>query len=167
MRSIVLALALSAAACSKPKPVEVTPRSVTVAAIEPQGIQLALVLDVRNPNGFPIKASDVKGTVEIQGGGQLGSGAATGVMTVGAEQTVQLPAQLGVGWTNVTALAPFALSAKPVPYRIVGSARVGSERLNMEVPFDIAGELTREQVAQIALRGASGIIPNLLPAPTP
>jgi LEA14-like dessication related protein len=157
----LLVATLAAAGCSRPKPVQVTPRSVELTAVGPQGIELGLVLDVHNPNGFALTASDVKGKVELSDGVTLGSGVAPETITVPAEQTTAASAKLGVSWTNITALAPFVLSAQPVPYRIVGSARIGGERLNLELPFTITGQLTREQVAQIGLRGAGGIIPTL------
>jgi LEA14-like dessication related protein len=153
--------ALLALACSRPKPVEVTPRSVQVTTIQAQGLQLALLLDVHNPNGFAIRASDVKGTLSLQDGTELGRGAASDTVTVPSEQTVTVPTSLNMSWTNLAVLAPYALSPRPLPYKIQGSARIGSERLNVEVPFDIAGQLTREQVLQASLRGAGSLVPAL------
>lgn len=159
--AILLTTALLALACSKPKPVEVTPRSVQVTAIQPQGLQLALVLDVHNPNRFAIRASDVKGTLSLQDGAVLGRGAASDTVTVPAEQTAAVPTTLAMSWTNLAALAPYALSPEPLSYKIHGSARIGSEQLNVEVPFAIAGQLTREQVLQASARGAGSLIPGL------
>ncbi len=159
--SLLLATALVALACSKPKPVEVTPRSVEVSAIVPQGLQLALTLDVRNPNDFAIRASDVKGTISLQNGTVLGSGSATDTVTVLAKQTAAVPTNLNMSWTNLAALGPYLLSAQPLPYQIHGSARIGGEQLNVEVPFDIAGQLTREQLLQAGLRGSGGVLPAL------
>lgn len=159
--SLLVATALVALACSKPKPVEVTPRSVQVTGIVPQGLQLALTLDVRNPNGFAIRASDVKGTLSLQDGTVLGRGSAADTVTVLAEQTAAVPTNLTMSWTNLAALAPYALSSQPLPYQIHGSARIGGEQLNVEVPFDIAGQLTREQLLQAGLRGTGGVLPGL------
>ena len=156
---LLAATALATLACSKPKPVEVTPRSVQVTTLRAQGLQLALVLDVRNPNGFAIRASDVKGTLSLQDGTELGRGSAADTVTVLAEQTAAVPTNLEMSWTNLAALAPYALSPQPLPYKIHGSARIGGEHLNVEVPFDIAGQLTREQVLQAGMRGAAGLLP--------
>jgi LEA14-like dessication related protein len=100
-------------ACSKPKPVEVAPRSVQVTAIQPQGMELALVLSVHNPNRFAIRASEVKGTLSLQDGTVLGHGAASDTVTVLAERTAEVPTRLTMSWTNLAALAPYALSARP------------------------------------------------------
>ena len=59
---------LLAAACSKPKPPELTPRSVQVSALRPDGVELALQLDAKNPNAFPIVANAVSGSFELQDG---------------------------------------------------------------------------------------------------
>ena len=154
----ILALAM-AVGCSKPKPPEVTPRSVRVVALQPLGAELEVVLDVRNPNGFAISASDVRATFKLESGAELGRGTAPTRFTVPAEQTTTVPARLTIAWTNLAALAPYALSGQPLPYRIVGSARIGGERLNMELPFDIGGTLTREQIMQAGLRGAGALFP--------
>jgi LEA14-like dessication related protein len=146
-------------ACSKPKPVEVRPRSVQIEQIQPQGLALAVVLDVHNPNAFAITAREVTGTIQLDSGVELGRGNTSAAVTVPAEQTAAVPVRLSMGWTNLAALAPYALDPRPVPYRIIGKAQVGGERLNMELPFDISGTLTREQVLQAGLRGATGLIP--------
>jgi LEA14-like dessication related protein len=146
--------------CSKPKPVEVTPRSVRVAAIQPQGLALVVVLDVHNPNGFAITARDVSGTIQLENGVELGRGNTSAAVTVPAEQSAAVPARLTMAWTNLAALAPYALSSRPVPYRIVGKARIGGESLNVELPFGISGTLTREQVLAASMRGAAGSIPG-------
>lgn len=146
-------------ACSKPKPVEVKPRSVQVEQIQPQGLGLIVILDVHNPNGFAITAQEVSGTIQLENSVELGRGNTSTAVTVPAEQTAAVPVRLSMSWTNLAALAPYALDARPVPYRIIGKARVGGERLNMDLPFDVSGTLTREQVLQAGLRGAAGLIP--------
>jgi LEA14-like dessication related protein len=155
---VALSLALLVG-CSKPKPVEVRPRSVQVAQIQPQGLELAVVLDVHNPNGFAITAQEVSATIQLENGAELARGKTSAAVTVLAEQTAAVPARLTLGWTNLTALAPYAMNPRPVPYRIVGKARIGGERLNLELPFDISGTLTREQVLAASLRGAASMIP--------
>ena len=157
-----LALPLSAAlwtACAKPKPVELTPQSLQFSSIGPDGAVLALLLDVHNPNRFPISASAVSAVVELQDGSELGRGTATPAFTIPAEGHVSLPAQLSTRWTNVALLAPYALAGKPLPYRVRGSARLGGESLNVEVPFTISGQLTAEQVLGAGMRGATSLLP--------
>ncbi|HXK17865.1 MAG TPA: LEA type 2 family protein [Polyangiaceae bacterium] len=152
--------ALLAVACFKPKPVELTPESVQLSSISPDGVGLAVVLKVHNPNGFPISASAVNAVIELEDGSELGQGNATPAFTIPAEGNVAIPAQLSMRWTNVALLAPYALGAKPLPYRLHGSAHLGGESLNVEVPFSISGQLTPEQVLQAGLRGATSLFPK-------
>jgi LEA14-like dessication related protein len=163
-RAIALLLVsstLAAAACSKPKPVEVTPRSAQLASIGPEGVTLSIVLDIHNPNSFAISASAVTATLELENGAELGRGSALPAFTIPAEGDAALMAQLGMRWTNLALVTPYALNGKAMPYRIRGTARVGGEHLNVELPFTISGQLTPEQALQAGLRGASSLIPTL------
>jgi LEA14-like dessication related protein len=155
---LLVALVLSVAACSKPKPPSLTPRSAQVSAIKPDGVQLALVLAAHNPNAFPIVASHVSGAFELQDGTALGSAQSTESLTIPAEGDADLKALLDVRFTSMSALVPYALAAKPLPYRIRGSARLGGERLNVDVPFSIDGQLTPEQVMAAGVNGAANLL---------
>jgi len=42
--------------------------------VSPQGLSLALELDVYNPNSFAIRAQNVSGTFELGSGVELGRG---------------------------------------------------------------------------------------------
>jgi LEA14-like dessication related protein len=150
-----VALALG---CSKPKPPTLTPRSAQVSAIKPDGVQLALVLAAHNPNGFPIVASAVNGTFELQDGTPLGAAQSTESFTIPSEGDQDLKATLDVRFQSLSVLAPYALQAKPVPYRVRGSARIGGENLNVDVPFSIDGVLTPEQVVAAGLHGAANLL---------
>jgi LEA14-like dessication related protein len=154
--SIVAILLITA--CSKPKPPSIVPRSAQVAAIKPDSIELALVLDAHNPNSFPIVANRVSATFELQDGTPLGRGESSEAFTIPAQGDAQLTAKLDVRWDSLSALAPYALAARPLPYRLRGSARLGSEHLNMDIPFSIDGQLTPEQVIQAGLRGANSFL---------
>jgi len=63
-------------------------------------------------------------------------------------------------WTNVALLAPYALNARPLPYRLRGTARIGGQSLNLELPFTISGQLTPQQVIQAGIRGATSLFPT-------
>jgi len=147
-----------AMACSKPKPPELKPRSAQVTAIKPDSIELSLVLDAHNPNAFPIIAHEVTARFELQDGTELGQGASSESFTIPAQGDSALAAKLDIRWSSLSALAPYALAARPLPYRLRGSARLGSEHLNVDVPFSIDGQLTAEQVIQAGLRGASSLL---------
>jgi LEA14-like dessication related protein len=157
VRVVIAALALVLGSCSKPEPPRVTPRSIRVATVSPAGVGLALELDVYNPNSFPILAQNVSGTFEIGNGVEIGRGQAQPKSSIPAKGSTVIASQLAVTWTNAGALAPYALSPAAVPYAFRGVAAIGGERLNVDVPFTIKGELTREQVLQAGIRGLGGM----------
>jgi LEA14-like dessication related protein len=158
VRSFSLGLVALAVGCSKPQPPTLTPRSAQVSAINPDGVQLALVLGAHNPNGFPIVAGGVSGAFELQDGTPLGTAQSTESFTIPSEGDQDLNATLNVRFQSLSVLAPYALAAKPVPYRVRGSARIGSEHLNVDVPFSIDGVLTPQQVLAAGLHGAANLL---------
>ena len=157
---LLVAFSLASAGCSKPKPIEITPQSVQLGSIGPDGVGLSLVLNVHNPNSFPIMASAVNAVVELQDGQELGRGSSLPAFTIPSQGDASLPAQVDLRWTNLSLVTPYALAAKPLPYRVRGSARIGGESLNVELPFTIDGQLTPEQVIQAGLRGATSLLPK-------
>jgi LEA14-like dessication related protein len=157
----LLLTALAAAACSKPKPVTLTPRAAQVASLGPEGVSLSLVLDVHNPNSFAISASSVNATLELPDGSELGRGSSLAAFTIPAEGDAAITAQLDLRWTNLALVTPYAFGGKAMPYRIHGSARLGGEHLSLDVPFTISGQLTPAQALQAGIRGASSLVPAL------
>lgn len=160
--AMLLGCALALTSCSKPEPPKVTPRAARVIRVDANGLRLALELDVYNPNGFPLTARTVSGTLEVGKGTELGSARSEPKGSIAAKSSSVVTSQLDVGWTNVAALAPYALTTQPVPYTFRGVATIGGEKLNVDVPFAVKGELTREQIVQIGLRG---LTPPSLPLP--
>jgi LEA14-like dessication related protein len=149
----LLSIGLVLASCSKPEVPKITPRSARVTTVDAKGLGLTLELDVQNPNRFPLIVRTVDGTLEVGSGTELGRAHAEPKTTIPAKGTSAVTSQLSVSWTNATAVAPYALSNKPVPYEFKGTANLGGESLNFDVPFTVKGELTRDQVIQIGLRG--------------
>ena len=145
-------------ACSKPKPPEVTPRSVQVSAITRVCVELSVLLDARNPTACPCVASSVTATIALQDGTPLGSGSSTEPISIPGDSTAPITAKLAVRFSSGSALLPYAMAMKPLPYRLSGTAKIGGEHLNVDVPFTIDGVLTPEQVAVAGLRGATKLL---------
>jgi LEA14-like dessication related protein len=156
--TLLLLGALALAACSKPKPPTLTPRAAQVTAVSATGVELGVELDAHNPNGFPLMCSQVTAAFELQDGTPLGSATSSEPFTLPADGDATIQAKLQVRFSSASALAPYALAAKPVPYRLRGSARVGGENLNVEVPFSLDGVLTPEQVIAAGLHGAANLL---------
>lgn len=159
-----LALVCWPAACSKPEPPRILPRAVRVSRITASELGLSVELDVYNPNSFPLLVRSASGRLEIGAGVEVGSGRATLSGSVPAKSSSIVTTELVVNWTNLPALAPLALTAEVVPYTFRGTANVGGERLNADVPITLSGELTRAQLIQAGLRGLPAI-PGLQGAP--
>lgn len=158
-RAALLVLALSLfAGCSKPKPPTLVPRSAQVTGVFPNGVELSVQLDARNPNGFPLIVNRVTASFELQDGTPLGTATSAAAFTIPAEGDALLDSKLRVELTSLAALAPYALSAKPVPYRLRGTAKFGSDNLNVDLPFTVEGVLTADQVVAASLRGAADLL---------
>lgn len=116
------------------------------------------MIDAHNPNAFPIVANRVSAIFELQDGTELGRGESSEAFSLPAQGDAALTAKLEIRWNSLSLLAPYALAAKPLPYRLRGTARLGSEHLNMDLPFTIDGQLTPDQVIQAGLRGATTVL---------
>ena len=155
-RTLVVTSALAlASACAKPKPPTITPKSARVQSISPHGVELAVEFDVTNPNRFPLIVHSVDGHFSVGAGTgtELGTAHAEPSASISAQATSSVTSTVAVGWTNLAALAPFALSPGAVPYTFTGSAAVGGSELNVTIPFTVTGELTRAQLLSIGLAG--------------
>lgn len=148
---VVAGLALGG--CAKPAPPTVKPVSMRATSVSPERLQLAVELDVHNPNSFPLAVQSVTGLLSLDNGATLGAASAEPRTALPAQANTAVTLNLDVPWQNLTALAPFALSGTDVPYRFNGTARLGGDRLNTDVAFTLDGKLTRGQVIELGLRG--------------
>jgi hypothetical protein len=156
--SLLIAALVLATACAKPKPPTISPKSAQVLAVSPTGVTLAVAFDVANPNRFPLIVHSVDGLFSLGSGAgvELGKAHAEPASNIPAQGTSTVTSQIAVGWTNLAALTPFMLSPAAVPYRFDGTATLGGESLNLNLPFTLTGELTR---AQLINAGLSGLTP--------
>lgn len=144
------------ASCARPKPPTITPHSAEVTSVTPAGLGIKAELDVYNPNDFALSVRSVTGTLSL-GGVEVGKSTMPSGAALAASSTTRVPANLDVGWSNLAALVPIAASGQPVAYAFDGTATVGGERLNVDVPFRLQGQLTNAQLVQAAMRGLPGI----------
>jgi LEA14-like dessication related protein len=163
----VLAL-LAIAACAKPKPPQLTPKEAKVTAVDLAGFDMRVKMEAFNPNGYDLSVRSVVGHVVVDGTQDLG--------TVTASQPINLPANartlievpLTMKWKGAVNLATLAASKRPVPYVVDGTATVGGESLNVDIPFKLQGVITPEQLQQAGLKSLQAIpglqnLPGLLP----
>lgn len=160
MRSLLLAAALTLAACSSPEPPTLTPERATVTAVTPAGIELRVRLDAHNPNAFDISAQSVKANVKLDGKYDLGAVTVPVALRLPAKKRVPLEVPVSVKWRDLTGLVALAASQRGVPYEVDGTVAVGGEKLNVDVPFKLQGTITQEQLKQ-ALGNSLPTIPGL------
>jgi LEA14-like dessication related protein len=171
LRSLVLPVLLvvvALTACSKPQPPQLTPQQVAVTAVDVSGFDMRVKMDAFNPNGFAITVQSVVAHVIVDGSQDLGvvTSSTPIALPAGAHTAIDVP--MNVKWKGLGGLATLAQARKPVPYTVDGTAKVGGESLNVDLPFKLQGQITPEQVQQAAMKSLQAI-PGLqlqgLPAP--
>jgi LEA14-like dessication related protein len=152
-RSLAAALVLCAlAACARPQPPTVTPTVARVTEVTSQGIQLEVLLAVHNPNDFALSARSVEGTLYLDGETKLGTGQGTPGDSIPAKGSAEVRSQVRMAWETMPSLQKF-LAREQVPYNFKGHVTVGGDALELTLPFELKGSLTRAQLLQAGLRG--------------
>lgn len=167
--AVMLAVLCVCAACSKPKAPQLTPQEAAVTSVDPSGFDMRVKMDAFNPNGFPISVRSITAHVIVNGTQDLGVVTATQPINLPANAHTQLDVPMNVKWKGIGGLAMLAQATAPVPYTLDGTATVGGESLNVDVPFKLEGKITPQQLQQAALKSLQAI-PGLqgfpgLPAP--
>jgi LEA14-like dessication related protein len=140
------------AGCAKPQQPSVTPEVARVMRVTSQGVELQVTLSVKNPNAFALDAQAVDGTLVVEGGHALGTGQARPNHSIPARGSASVESQVQIAWRDVPSLQPF-LTRERLPYTFKGQVTLGGDTLNVTLPFEIQGTLTREQLLQAGLRG--------------
>ena len=157
MRRLAWAVGFIALACSKPEPPKVEAHSVRVSQVTLAGVTVRAELDVTNPNSFPLIVRTLGGKLLVGPGIEVGGGKLESGAHVPAHGTERVVGDMTLPWSNFAGFAPLAASGKPVPYVFEGTANVGGESLNLDLPFRVTGEITREQMVAAGLRGLQGL----------
>jgi LEA14-like dessication related protein len=165
----VAALALGVSSCSKPKAPQLIPKEVAVTSVDLTGFDMRVKMDAFNPNSYTIAVRSMVAHVIVDGTQDLG--------TVTASQPISLPPNvhtlidvpMNVKWKGVGGFASLAQAKKPVPYTVDGTATVGGESLNIDVPFKLQGTITPAQIQQAAVKSLQGIpgLPGFPAIPAP
>jgi len=79
--------------------------------------------------------------------------------TVSLSHPLDLPAQkrtlldipVTMTWRDLTGLAGLAAAGRDIPYAVEGKVAIGGEKLNVDVPFRIAGTVTQKQLIQATM----------------
>jgi LEA14-like dessication related protein len=158
-RAAALAFALCAAAgaACTPDPPTLTPQLAQVTDASPAGLGLRIQLDAYNPNSITLAVRSVSARVTLAERIDLGAAELPSGVSLASKAHTPVVVDLRLPWRNAAELAMLAATQPSTPYRIDGTAKVGGERLNVDLPFQLRGTLTREQLLGAGLRGIMGV----------
>ena len=148
--SFVLVMIL--AACSKPEPPTIEPEGAVVKAVTPQGLDVEMTIDAYNPNSVPLIARSVTARVKLDDRIDLGEVVVPTKVEVPAKKHEKIVAPVSVKWADASAVAIMAATRESVPFSIEGTASVGIDEVNFDIPFTTSGTLTREQLVQMGMQ---------------
>jgi len=165
---VSLAAVVTCLACSKPQPPQLTPQQAKVTAIDVNGFDMTVKMDAFNPNGFELAVQSVVAHVIVDGNQDLGTVTASQPIALAANAHTAIDVPMNVKWKSASGFAAIATSRRPVPYTIDGTATVGGNRLNVDIPFKLQGTITAEQMQQAGLKSLQAIpglqgLPGLVP----
>jgi LEA14-like dessication related protein len=121
-------------------------KDVAVQGLGLTGGQLAVKLNVYNPNGYRLDATRLSYNVIVGDGSSASTSLATGTLdnqfTVqsGDSTTVTIP--VGFTYAGVGAAARQLMQSGAVPYRVTGDVTVGTVIGNFTVPYSSTGRFT-------------------------
>ncbi|MBX3207344.1 MAG: LEA type 2 family protein [Labilithrix sp.] len=152
-----IAGALLSSACSKPEPPKLVPKEAKVTAVGPAGLDLLLRIEATNPNRMTLSAQAVTGKATLDGKWALGTVTVAQPIVLPPNTPTMIDVPMKLPWTDVRTLGALALATGPVPYTVEGTVAIGGEKLSFDLPFKLAGTITREQIAGAALKGMPAI----------
>ncbi len=155
-RALVLT-ALVAASCGlfRPPPPVITPRAATVTSATSAGLGLRVELTARSTArvDLTVQSIDVRLTLA---GRDLGLSHVTNATRLPSNTDVPLTLDVTAPWQDLPGILLATALNENVPYHLDGTVRVGGERLNVDVPFQMDSTIPRS-----ILTGAAS---NALPA---
>ena len=154
---VVVLASAGISGCTKPKNPQLTPKEVAVTSVDISGFDMRVKMDAFNPNGFDITVRNIVAHVILNGTQDLGTVTASQSITLPANAHTPIDVPMNVKWKGLGGLASLAQARGPVPYTVDGTATVGGESLNVDLPFKLEGKITPEQVQQAAAKSLQGI----------
>lgn len=150
-------LAFALLACEKPSPPKVKPESVVVKAIDATGLTVEVTLDAHNKNSVPLYARSVTAKIMLDQKIDLGEVEVDTEVKLPSKKHTAVVAPLTLKWKDVLAIGLLAAQKPVIPFTVTGTASVGTDDLNFEVPFETEGSLTREQLSVLTTKAIPGM----------
>jgi LEA14-like dessication related protein len=154
---LIAFLALLAVGCETPETPTIQPEKVTVTSATKEGLGIDVALQVTNPNSIGLSVRKMKAKVILDGTTELGTVDVPSKISLPKKSTTRVVIPAKVGWGAAAAVALAAANRPTIPFTVTGTANVGGDNLNVDVPFTVNGELTRDQLMQ----AATSMIPNI------
>jgi hypothetical protein len=114
-------------------------------------MEMNVALGVDNPNGVDLSARSVTAKVVLDGKYALRPVTVPHDFTLKARARSDLVVPMSLKWEDVSTLLALASTGRSIPYDVDGTVTLGGDVLNVDVPFHLRGELTREQLVQTTL----------------
>jgi LEA14-like dessication related protein len=152
------ALATFAAACSRPQPPSITPRSADVTGATSEGLGLRVHCVIRNSNAFALTVQRVSVRLTLASR-DLGVTQLASALRLPTDTDVPLDIDVRAPWGDLPGIIAVTMFNENIPYRLDGTARVGGERLNVDVPFRLESTLPRRVLLGAASSAAPGVPP--------
>jgi LEA14-like dessication related protein len=150
-----------------------SPKRAAITSISPDGVAFEVVLETTNPNDFDLTAGDVTAHFVLDGHIDVGTATFPQTITLPANATKDIDVPISIHWGDLLPLLEIAASNRPtVPYAVDGTLSLGGDLLHIQVPFHLAGTVTREQIARATVQSIPGlpglsIVPGMPPGPPP
>lgn len=154
---VSLTLTIGISSCTKPQPPTITPEKSEITAISNQGIELKLTLAAYNPNRFALKAHNLEATVELAKKVTLPLQTTTNNINLPANATTNVAIKLHANWQQAVDLMLVIKSGPQIPYAINGTVQMGSDKLNVTVPFKLHATVSQGDLIAAGLRGIADL----------
>lgn len=147
---------IAATSCARPQAPRLTPRAAAVSSVSATGLRLRVDLDAHNPNRVDLTVRRIDVDVTMAGEA-LGRSTVTEVHRLIAGRSVPMRVEVAVGWRDLPRLVAATVLNENIPYRLDGTARVGGERINVDVPFRMDSTLPRRILLEAAGNTVTGM----------
>ena len=162
-RSLAIVALVLVSACKKPEPPHITPKEEKVTMVGPAGVTMEVKVEAMNPNSYALTAQSITAHAKLDGKYDLGTVTVPQAIALPPEKPTEITASMTMPWADVQTLAGLMGTQRPVPYSVEGTAKIGGEKLNVDVPFAVTGTITRDQIIGAAARGLPAIPGLALP----
>lgn len=117
-------------------------KDVAVQGVGLTGGQLAVRLNVYNPNGFRLDATRLSYTVNVGDNVNLATGVLDSRFTVQSGDSTQVTIPVSFTYAGIGAAGRQLMNSGAVPYRVNGDVTVGTVVGNFTVPYSSTGRFT-------------------------